>query len=84
MKSLLLALYLFAIAACTTVDPTPVFHNGDGSYQIIEYSAPGHVVNRWDVRAYSETEFPRSVTFTDKSGKTITLSGSFQIDEFAR
>lgn len=51
------------------------------SYIIIEFNADGTPINRWEVEDFTETDFPRSVTFTGHACKLITLRGSYEIRE---
>lgn len=78
MKTILAILCLFLVG-CTTPAPTPI--EAHGNFTIIEYSMPGTIKQSWRVTEYRETEFPRTVTFV-ANGKTITLSGSYQINQF--
>lgn len=62
-------------------DPPPVVVDCiQASYIITEYSEAGTVERTWHVTSYAESEFPRQLTF-QYDGRTITLSGSYQIDQ---
>lgn len=73
---------LFALTCCfflwACAKPLP---QTTGNFVILEFSAPGQVVRSYRAHSYTETEFPRTVTFS-VNGETITLSGSYQINEF--
>lgn len=58
--------------------PAPVTPS---QYIIMEFSPAGTVSRTWQVKTYNETQFPRSVSFSDSTGKVITLTGSYEIDE---
>lgn len=87
LLNLTLAALLSVLSACASItppepnpspQPSPV--QPTGLYAIHELDQNGKVIREWTVTTYRHTMFPRSVTFTDSStGKTVTLTGSFEI-----
>lgn len=76
MKTLASILLALCLAACATQPVTST-----GEFLISKFAVNGQVEQTWTVRSYTETEFPRRVTFTH-DGQTIVLDSSYQIDEF--
>jgi hypothetical protein len=90
MKTLPTILLCLLLACCTApppaptpvpVNPVPVAPVAIGRYVIKEYDAQGRVARTWTVSSFTERDFPRSVTFR-ADGQTVTLLGSYQIDQF--
>lgn len=81
MKHLVHLLIVACLCCCTTTPEPPDVTIG--RYQILQYSAPGKVIKTYEVSSYTEKEFPPSVTFV-YNGQTVTLSGSYQINEFLK
>lgn len=64
--------------------PPPVVHiepSESGSYIIIEFDSEGTPLQTWEVSDFTETDFPRTVTFTGHACKIVTLRGSYEIRE---
>ncbi len=91
MKTFLHLILCLALLGCSANTPPappppnpkpkpPVVQPPTGRYIIMEFDAPGHVKHTWYVTSYKETAFPRTVTFM-ADGKTITLRGSYEIDQ---
>lgn len=77
----LLSILCLSLLSCSTPAPEPKVTSG--RFVILEFSAPGKVVRSYEVESFVETEFPRTVTFSF-NGRTVTLSGSYQINEFLK
>lgn len=84
MKTTIALIACFLLAQCQTLPapPEPVSQTS-GEFVIIEYTAPGTIRKTWRVTQYVETQFPRTVTF-NANGQSITLTGSYQINEFTK
>lgn len=83
MKTFLAILLSLVLAACADVPPpspppSPPAPVVTGHYIIKEFSGDGAVLRVWITDNYSESSFPRRVTFT-ADGKQTTLSGSYEI-----
>lgn len=77
-----------ALASCADVPvkppaPPPTPAPVASRFVIIEYNVLGKEKQRWTVNEYTEKEFPPSVTFS-VNGEKITLTGSYQINEFIK
>jgi hypothetical protein len=83
MKHLTAAILALCLSACIGLPVEPAPEAKQGNFEILEFNAPGNVVRRYQVNSYEETMFPSTVTFQHQ-GTTITLRGSYQINEFAR
>lgn len=78
---------LSALCSCASItppptpDPTPqpIPVQPTGFYVIRELNQDGKMVREWGVDNYRHTLFPRSVSFVDGQGKTVKLTGSFEI-----
>jgi hypothetical protein len=66
------------LTACATTQTAPPSLQGD--FRIHQFNASGQIMHTYRVSTYSESEFPRRVSFTI-DGNPVTLTGSYQIDE---
>ncbi len=53
----------------------------DTTFEIVEFDADGKPGRTWEVQSFTETDFPRTVTFTGSDCALITLRGSYEIRE---
>lgn len=78
---------LSVLCACTALpepeqpkDPqNPVPGKYQGPWSIIQIDDQGRPVKQWEVTDYKYSMFERSVEFEDATGKTVRLTGSFEI-----
>ncbi len=87
LPSLILCLLLVACSGTAPIPPPsppkprpPIIQPSTGRFIILEFDAIGHVKHTWYVTTFHETDFPRTVTF-QADGKTITLRGSYEVDQ---
>jgi len=59
--------------------PRPTPEQRVGPWLIRELDHDGSKVHEWEATKYKHTLFPRTVEFKDATGKTIRLTGSFEI-----
>jgi len=71
---ILLALQLVACAPVEQVHSAP-----PGRFQITEFEPDGSVKQTHITRSFQESGLPPKVTFTDRRGKKVTISGSYLI-----
>lgn len=83
MKTIATLLALLWLTACAPLQPLPSTDTHTGHFLITEYDQNGNVRDKWEVEAYKETQFPRSVSFTTSQGQGVFLNGSYQINEVA-
>lgn len=81
-----LALLSSLLLSCASItppgpdpSPQPVPEWWVGSYVIHELDENGKSVRTWGVTSYRHTLFPRAVSFIDGEGKSVKLTGSFEI-----
>lgn len=77
---------LSALCSCADIAPPqpnpapqPTPEQQTGFYVIRELDENGKAIHEWLVTSYKHALFPRSVTFVDGDGKTVKLTGSFEI-----
>lgn len=76
----LLAILALILCSCASIEPTPEPPKPpQGPFIVYTRSETGQRAQSWETTEYRYTMFPRSLEFKDATGKTVRLTGSFEI-----
>lgn len=75
----ILAILTLLLGSCAS-EPQPV-ENGGASYVVTTYHQDGSVRASYSARSITERGFPPTVTFRDSRNRTITIKGSYLVQE---